>query len=269
MYWFFGEAKMAIGERLRALRKEKGLSKRDLVSSLPLNYSTYANYESGFREPNSEILQMLARFFGVSIDYVLGASENRRKADEIAILSEEEHDHIMGYRSLDEHGRDLVDCVLKKECERANYPNDKASPDLKNLGGKQWVTLPVYPQRVSAGMGNYLNDESENDYETMRFMQTPVSLRADFCIRARGESMEPKICDGDIVFVKAAPKIEADSIGVFTYEGEALIKRLRVDQKKNTVHLESLNKSFAAKQVRDAESLRTVGLVIGVAESMK
>ena len=82
-----------IADRLRALRKEHGLSKRGLVSKLPLNYSTYANYESGFREPNSEILQMLARHFGVSLDYLLGVSENRRKADEIAILSESENDH--------------------------------------------------------------------------------------------------------------------------------------------------------------------------------
>jgi transcriptional regulator with XRE-family HTH domain len=35
---------MKIGDRLRLLRKEKNMSKRELVETLPLNYSTYANY---------------------------------------------------------------------------------------------------------------------------------------------------------------------------------------------------------------------------------
>ena len=66
-----------IAKRLTALRAETGLSKRELVSLLPLNYSTYAKYELGFREPNSDVLQMLAKHFGVSVDFLLGVSEVR------------------------------------------------------------------------------------------------------------------------------------------------------------------------------------------------
>lgn len=257
---------MIIGERLRLLRKEKGISKRELVSSLPLNYSTYANYESGFREPNSEVLQMLARYYNVSLDFIMGMTDNRKKADEIAILTDEEHEQIMRYRSLDEHGKDIINCILKKECERMNFPNEKPQTELKQVINKQWVSLQVYQQRASAGLGNYLGDDSDSDFESIRFQATPVSMRADFGIRIKGDSMEPKICDGDIVFVKAMPQIEPDSIGVFTYEGEAFCKRLRVDHKKGAIHLESLNKSYAPKHIPQPEYLKTVGLVIGVAD---
>ncbi|MCL2388665.1 MAG: LexA family transcriptional regulator [Defluviitaleaceae bacterium] len=253
-----------IAERLRLLRREKGLSKRDLVSKIPLNYSTYANYESGFREPNSEVLQMLSRHYSVSIDFLMGASDNRKKADEIAILTEDENTHIIKYRNLDQHGRELVDFVLEKESERITFLNTRF--EQTPAQDDKWITLKVYHQRASAGIGCYLSDDSDSDYEEMKFAATQVSERADFCVRIKGESMEPKICDGDIVFVKAVPKVEPDNVGIFVYDGDAYCKRLRIDQKKGEIILESLNKSFAPKQIAHPDMLKTVGLVIGIAE---
>ena len=255
---------MIIAERLRTLRREKNLSKRELVGLLPINYSTYANYESGFREPNSEVLQMLARHFGVSIDYLMGMTENRRKADEIAVLTNEEHIHITQYRQLDAHGKGLIEVVMSKELERINFLG--ANVQGGSSQDDQWVTLKVYQQQASAGLGSYLTDDSDTDFEVMRFVATPVSQKADFCVKIRGDSMEPKICDGDIVFVKAVPKVEPDNVGIFIYDGEAYCKRLRIDNKKSAIYLESLNKSYAPKQVNQPEYLRTVGLVIGIAE---
>lgn len=255
-----------ISDRLRSLRKESSMSKRELVSYLPLNYSTYANYESGFREPNSEVLQMLARHYNVSLDYLLGVSDNRKKAEEIAILNEDENDHIMKYRQLDNHGREVVDIILEKEVERVSFLNTRIETVKKPILDDKWIVLKVYQQRASAGLGSYLSDDSDSDYEEMRFAATQVSERADFCVRIKGESMEPKINDGDIVFVKAVPKVDTGDVGVFVYDGEAYCKRLRIDQKAGAVILESLNKSFAPKQIAQPDALRTVGLVIGIAE---
>ena len=242
------------------------MSKRDLVSRLPLNYSTYANYESGFREPNSEVLQILARHYNVSLDYLLGVSENRSRADEIAILSEEENTHIKKYRQLDKHGREVVDIILEKEVERVSFLNTRSEILRKPIIDDKWIILKVYNQSASAGLGSYLSGESNTDYDEMRFAKTQVSEKADFCIRIKGESMEPKICDGDIVFVKAVPKVDPDNVGIFIYDGESYCKRLRIDNKKGAVILESLNKAFAPKQIASPENLRTVGLVIGIAE---
>jgi len=255
-----------IAERLRLLRRESSLSKRDLVARLPLNYSTYANYESGFREPNSEVLQLLARHYNVSLDFLLGVTENRKRAEEIAILNEDENDHIIKYRQLDSHGRDVVDIILDKELERVSFLNTRIETVKKPIVDDRWIVLKVYQQRASAGLGNYLSDDSDNDYEEMHFAATQVSERADFCVRIKGESMEPKINDGDIVFVKAVPKVDPDNVGIFVYDGDAYCKRLRIDHAKGAVILESLNKSFAPKLIAQPDLLRTVGLVIGIAE---
>jgi repressor LexA len=173
----------------------------------------------------------------------------------------------MQYRQLDAHGREVIELLLKKEAERLSYPNTRPVDGSKQLVDDKWVVLQVYQQKASAGLGNYLSDNSDADYELMHFMMTSVSEKADFCVRIKGDSMEPKIRDGDIVFVKAGPKVEPDNVGIFIYDGEAYCKRLRVDHKKSAIYLESLNRSYAPKQINHPDSLRTVGLVIGIAES--
>lgn len=59
-------------DRIRELREEKGISMREAAKRLHMPYTTYVNYEKGLREPSSEVLIALARFFNVTIDYLVG-----------------------------------------------------------------------------------------------------------------------------------------------------------------------------------------------------
>ena len=255
-----------IAERLRTLRMEKGQSKRDLVAQLPLNYSTYANYESGFREPNSEVLTLLAVHFGVSIDYLLGFSENKRKADDVAILSESEHELVVKYRLLDFHGKEVVDVVLMKEYERHNFMNETARFDKFPAMDGRWVTHRVYRQSSCSKLSNYFLGDTELGFETMRFATTHVSEGADFCVRIENDSMEPKIMSGDIVFVKSVPRVQPESVGVFVYKNDTHCSRLRVEQKTRTLQLVPISKKSHAVKIINQDEFRTIGLVIGIAE---
>jgi transcriptional regulator with XRE-family HTH domain len=58
--------------RIRELRKKKNITMRELGSKLGLAESTISLLETGKRDLNSTILQKLADFFEVSIDYLLG-----------------------------------------------------------------------------------------------------------------------------------------------------------------------------------------------------
>ena len=255
-----------IANRLRALRLESELSKRDLVSLLPLNYSTYANYESGFREPNADVMLMLAKHFNVSVDYLLGVSDSRRKVEDVAILNDNEQDFFVKYRQLDTHGQELVDLVLNKEYERRNFFNGANDFTKKSTFDGKWITHKVYQQRTCSSLSNYIVMEGELDYELLRFATTPVSERADFCIQIDKKNMEPKIMGGDIVFVKATPRVEPDSVGIFVYEGVTHCNRLKVDIKSKAVFLESLNRKIQPMKITKPLELVTVGLVIGIAE---
>ncbi|MGE5605241.1 MAG: helix-turn-helix domain-containing protein [Bacteroidota bacterium] len=64
-------------DRLRKLRKERNLSQDDVGQSLNLGGRTIGNYESGERLPALDTLVKLADFYEVSIDYLLGRTDNR------------------------------------------------------------------------------------------------------------------------------------------------------------------------------------------------
>jgi transcriptional regulator with XRE-family HTH domain len=59
-------------QRLRSLREKKGISQSEAARRLNIVRSTYSNYEAGNREPDNDTLQMLANFYEVSNDYLLG-----------------------------------------------------------------------------------------------------------------------------------------------------------------------------------------------------
>ncbi len=64
-----------IGERLYDLRKDKGLSQDELGDLLNINKHSISSYERGRSEPPDEIKIILAKFFDVSIDYLLGVTD--------------------------------------------------------------------------------------------------------------------------------------------------------------------------------------------------
>lgn len=67
-------------ERLRDLRTEKGVTQKQLGELLNVkNFSIYT-YEKGRSEPNIDGLIALADFFEVSVDYLVGHSDNRKSS---------------------------------------------------------------------------------------------------------------------------------------------------------------------------------------------
>jgi len=65
--------------RLKDLRTEQNLLQKDVAEMLGVDRSTYSKYESGASEPNFEILLKIARIFNVSIDYLLGNTDQREE----------------------------------------------------------------------------------------------------------------------------------------------------------------------------------------------
>lgn len=65
--------------RLKQLRTEKRINQRELAKFLKVAPSTISMYESGHREPNFEILEILADFFNVDMNYLLGKTDKTTK----------------------------------------------------------------------------------------------------------------------------------------------------------------------------------------------
>lgn len=66
------------GERLKQLRIEKGLTLDQLKDQLETTKATLSRYENDKRDPKIEFANKAATFFGVSTDYILGVSDERK-----------------------------------------------------------------------------------------------------------------------------------------------------------------------------------------------
>ena len=63
------------GERLKTLRKERKISQKDLAKYLDISVRGYQFYESENNEPNIAALVTLADFYGVTIDFLVGRTD--------------------------------------------------------------------------------------------------------------------------------------------------------------------------------------------------
>lgn len=68
---------MTFGSRLRELRNERNMTQEDLAKILKVSRATVGRYETDERFPDKEILQKLADYFDVSIDYLLCRTDIR------------------------------------------------------------------------------------------------------------------------------------------------------------------------------------------------
>ncbi len=62
--------------RLRELRKGRGMTQQKLASELNLTQKRISHYEIGDHEPDFASLIKLADYFDVSVDYLLGRTDN-------------------------------------------------------------------------------------------------------------------------------------------------------------------------------------------------
>ena len=64
--------------RLRDLREDRDLKQKDLATYLQVHQTTYSDYELGGLNIPVAVLHKLADFYGVSIDYLLGRTNNKK-----------------------------------------------------------------------------------------------------------------------------------------------------------------------------------------------
>lgn len=62
-------------ERIRNLREDKDLSQKVLAEYLQIHQTTYSDYERGNLKIPPDVLIKLSKFYGVSVDYLLGLTD--------------------------------------------------------------------------------------------------------------------------------------------------------------------------------------------------
>jgi transcriptional regulator with XRE-family HTH domain len=66
-------------KRIRDLREDRDLTQKDVARALNCSQQVYSNYELGQRDIPTDILIRLSALHNVSVDYILGISDNPEK----------------------------------------------------------------------------------------------------------------------------------------------------------------------------------------------
>jgi len=72
-----------IGNRIRKIRTEKGLTQREMAALTGIPYSTYSNYENNNREPNLEQLNKIANALNISITHLIDINDITKQSQNI------------------------------------------------------------------------------------------------------------------------------------------------------------------------------------------
>ena len=64
-----------IADRIKQLRKKKGVSQSQLAEAIGVKNNTVSTWERGTRKPDFDALQLLSNYFEVSFEYLLGSSD--------------------------------------------------------------------------------------------------------------------------------------------------------------------------------------------------
>ncbi|RKV95378.1 MAG: helix-turn-helix domain-containing protein [Streptococcus sp.] len=124
-------------EKLKVLRKEKGLTQKSLSNMLNISQGAYAQWENGKREPNFEKLSMLACIFDVSIDFLL--SKNLEISKETYLKLKEEKKNLFSVRLKElrlQHGfsqEELAEKIGIKRNSYSDWENGKCKPNYEKL----------------------------------------------------------------------------------------------------------------------------------------
>lgn len=78
---------MEFSDRLKDLRRQAGLTQVDVAEKLGISQPAYASWERGVKKPTQENLVKIAQILNVSVDYLVGNSEERSdELDNIELL---------------------------------------------------------------------------------------------------------------------------------------------------------------------------------------
>lgn len=223
---------MNFAQRCRERREELGISRQQLSELLGVSLSAVSNYETGVSFPKEEILLRL--FDALRTDPNTLFQDSFRHGG--TALSRSERALIARYRTLSPLGRESLRSVADTLCD---YQSELG----RDRGEGEKRVIPLYRSGAAAGYAAPVFGE-DFDYLTV---EDDVPQAAEFAVRIQGDSMEPFIADGDVVYVNRDP-LGIGDVGIFWVDGDMLCKQYYKDSA-GVVYLFSLNRARADADV--------------------
>lgn len=179
---------VTIGARIKQSREDKGLTQEELGKALGMNKSTVQRYETAKIEKiKLPVLEAMAQILNVSPEWLSDKSDIRAP-----------------YNNSQDEADDLESLMKKYD----------------NISPIQLKRFPLLGE-IACGKPIFADEDKES------FVMADMDIRADFCLRAKGDSMiNARIYDGDLVFIKKMPMVDNGDIAAVIIDDEATLKKV-------------------------------------------
>ncbi|MCT3245500.1 helix-turn-helix domain-containing protein [Lactiplantibacillus plantarum] len=217
---------------MKSIRKQQGISADQLAESIGVSRSTIFRYEKGDIEKMPiEVVANVASSLHVSLIDLMGISNDS--------ISEK-----------------ITEIVSKLNPDRQQNVYNYADNQLKEQNGKV-VNLPLVG-KSAANPAELTYGDVEIEHDDF----TDVPHGADTAIRIQGDSMEPLIHDGQIIFYHQQEEVENGEIAIVEIDGDGVTcKQIYYDYTSDEVILRSINKKYEPRHVKE-DQVRIIGKVI-------
>lgn len=199
--------------RLAQIRKEKNFSQQKLADTLGVSRSTVAMWETGPNQPDSDMLLRISALFRVSVDYLLGGTDDPVPASSFSDI-----------------------------------------PNVRQVRKRQ---IPVLGE---IACGKPIFAEERRDV----YVSVSDELVCDYALIAKGDSMLPRIRDGDLVFIREMPVVPNGKIAAVLIDDEATLKRVFFDAENRKLMLIPDNPAYEPFMYvgEELQTVRIMGLAV-------
>lgn len=219
----------SIGERIKHLRELKNITQTELAQIIGAKtYTTVSKWESNDNFPKGKDIKILADYFDVTSDYLLGLNNNKR--NEITYI----------YNQLEKPRQQKVYNLAERQLEKQN----------------ETKVVRIYG-KTAAGEPLTYGDDVIEEREVKH-----VPKHAECALVVQGDSMEPEIQDGSIVFYKQQENIENGEIAIVEIDGDGVTcKKVKFDYDNDKIILQSINDKYE-DVVLEGNRVRIIGKVV-------
>ena len=242
---------MDLAQKIKLLRSEKGWTQEELAKKSGVSIQSIKRYETGIGENiTTSNLEKIAKVFDVKKSYFLNDDEGslvvRKSNGNLVRKSFVSHENLSPSASN-----------LKKSDK--SYENEEEN---------EIIAIPYFEDTYASagdGMMNYDEAPTTLDFNEF-FLRGFLGIRGDLgrihIINARGDSMQPTIDNGELLFVRAADGdgVTSGNVYVINYCGDVFVKRLEKNPITRAITLFSDNEKYEPIVI-DGENLENCNIV--------
>ena len=225
-----------LGEKLRIARGKR--SQASMAKKSGVSQAFYSEVERGKKTPSLEMLQKMAKALDVPVSYLMGETD-----------------------------------------DSTPFKNEKTPPDLSKIGvdvDKKMMLVPVVSgAKACCGNGNMYPESIE--WEVDSTIPMPIARKdldgyswqsRDFkIIQVEGDSMSPRINDGDHVLFVHGVEVSDGQFAVVLHDDRLFVRAL--DRRNGHLILRPVNDGYMAREVREGDDFYIVGLVLYIVPKPK